>query len=311
MLDICWKNIVKVSLLTLVCFDVKNVSVVYNIKISETTKRSQGTNKLTFGNKLKPAIGTITLIDQDRRTYDNIHQNSVAALATLFYSPGVWYLRLESAAGHVKNEFPIPVDLITSRTQMDDLVFSGGYSLEVGDRARVTLSGLLGIPLHRDVGLLGAQFGTGHVGLGAQLDAAYAYSENKQHALMGAVRYIRFLSRTAEACINQHLVPFDLSLGNLMDVLFATHSSWGKHQWEAGYNATFAFGAQVNPPIPGIEDQIQFMRSSFYTTYGYLFPIRTHMSGIAFGVSYGFDHRPQCLGFKRMVAGWFTWGINF
>lgn len=311
MVYVCPKKLITVFIALLYCGEIKNVTDVYNIKISQTTRRFQSSASKLEGISRDTMIETITFIDQSRTTYNGIHQHNAAGLLTLLYSPGNLFLRLESALGHVKNKYPIPTNLVTSRTQLDDLILSGGYGLGVGERGRVTALGLVGIPLHKDLGLLGAQFGTGHVGLGVQLDAAYAYSDDMQHSFMGAARYVRFLSRNAEACINQQPAYFDVSLGNLCDILCATHHSWGPHQWELGYDATFAFGAHIEPTLRAVENQLQFMRSSFYTTYGYLFPIRKHMSGIAIGVSYGFDHRPQCFGFKRMSSFWFTWGMKF
>lgn len=313
MLSVSRPSLIIVALIMLVTTgNVYNVTVVYNIKISQTTRRFQSAAPLPVDGEAHNTTATLTLVDQWRETYNHIKQKTAAGLITLLYSPDGWFARLESAVGYVKNSYPIPVNLIASRAQIDDIILSAGYGVLVYDRARVTASALLGIPTHCDLGLLGAQLGTGHVGLGVQLDAAYAYSPCKDHSLMGAVRYIRFLSRNTPACIKQEPACFNLTLGNLCDIVCATHSSWGRHQWEGGYNATFAFGAHSNAEeILAFKDQAQFMRSSFYTTYAYLFPIKQYMSGTSVGISYGFDHKPQCLGFQRMVSVWATWGIKF
>lgn len=312
MLDNSRNYCIAAVLALFICCDIKNVSVVYNMKFSETTQLFQKSSTDVLNNSIAdPFAVTMALIDQIRETYNNVHQNNIAGYVTLLYSKATWYARLESAVGNVKNKFPFFVPLITSRTQLDDILLSAGYSLNMGDYTRVTATGILGIPTHRDVGLLGAQFGTGHVGIGTRLDVVYDYVGNMNHRLMGAARYIRFLSRTAEALIGQRLIPFDLTLGNLMDMLFSTNHKWGNHQWEAGYNATFAFGARIEPTLNDIEDQIQFIRSSFYTTYSYGFPIRGHESGVLWGVSYGFDHRPDAFGLKRSIAAWFSWGMKF
>lgn len=306
------KNVVTTLALMLTCCEVNNVSIVYNMKLSEITKRFQQSSIKSSGGKEDYFGATATVITQMRKTYNDIHQKTIAGLGTIQYSPGSWYVALETAAGHVKNTFPIEVNLVKENTQVDDLLFSAGYAIGINGHTRITFSGLLGVPVHRDVTLLGAQFGTGHVGLGAQLDLAYAYTDDLDHTMLAAARYVRFLSREAEACINQQSRCFDVTLGNLVDALFASNHRWGHHHWEFGYDATFAFGAHVQPSIPAIdEDQFTFLRSTFYTTYAYTFPIGDHPSGFLFGFSVGTDHRPVPLGFKRLLAGWITWGIKF
>jgi hypothetical protein len=103
-----------------------------------------------------------------------------------------------------------------------------------------------------------------------------------------------------------------------MDVLCSSNHRWGNHSWEFGYDGTFAFGAYLNPSLSDVvgnstinEDQLTFLRTTFYTTYAYNFPIRTHDSGILFGFSVGTDHRPMPFGFERMLGAWVTWGVKF
>lgn len=305
-----------VGIVSLLCFDSKNVSIVYNMRISEVTQRFDSSSKSNSEQSEDKFTSSITLIDQVRRTYNDIKQNNTAAFLTFLYNPSDWFIRAETAFGHVKNTFPtqVPVHLVQSITQMDDILVTSGYTLKAYDnKARITMSGVLGIPVHPDVGLLGAQFGTGHVSVGTRLDGSYAYADNTDHMLIGASRYIRFISRNADVCSNQRLRSVDVALGNLLDILLGTYHEWGRHQLAAGYNATFAFGAHIDEPavLVDFEEQAQFIRSAFYAAYGCRFPIGHHQSGITIGFSYSFDHRPISFGFERMESIWLTWGIQF
>lgn len=305
-------TVISAALCIFLCFDSYNVSVVYNMKLSDITRRFQLSDQGEEKNGKGELDMNFTVIDQWRETYNNIRQNSIAGLLTLLYSLDYWYISLASSVGYVKNTFPFQVPFRTSITQVDDLLFSGGYAIEIKDHTRITINGLLGIPVHQDVSLIGAQFGTGHVGFGPQLDVAYAYADDKDHLLLGSVRYIRFLSRCAEACLNEHSEFFKIVLGNTLDVLCSTNQTWGHHNWELGYNGEFSFGGYVEPNLIEItNDQFVFMRSSFYTAYAYSFSIGKYDSGVLFGFSYGSDYRPLPLVYKRLVSGWFSWNINF
>lgn len=312
------KTLIIGFIVSLICFDIKNVSIVYNMKLSEITKRFQRSMAENSNTQEDPFGITTTMVTQIRKTYNNINQNTVAGLVTAQYSSGSWYVGLETAAGHIKNKFPFEVSLVKERTQMDDLLFSAGYAVSINGHTRITFSGLFGIPVHRDFGLLGVQFGTGHVGLGTQFDVAYAYTDDLDHTILGAIRYVRFLSRFAEACINQKSTCFDVTLGNLMDVLVSSNHTWDNHRWEFGYDGTFAFGSHLEPPPTELfaetdldEDQLTFLRTTFYTTYAYNFSISEHESGILVGFSVGTDHKPIPFGFRRLLAAWVTWGIKF
>jgi hypothetical protein len=283
------------------------ISTVYNLRIAETTRHQA--QRVAAASEVSSIVAA-TFVDNVRRTYNDIHYHVNSGIATFFFSPGSWYVRGDAAVGHVHIRFPVPVDVRANITQIDDILLMGGYHWSTSEMS-ATLSGLLGIPTHKDVGLLGAEFGTGHVGVGMQLDGSYAYKQDGEAALMGAARYVRFLSRTACACIQDILVPYDVSLGNLIDVLFAHCNFWGNHQFEVGYNATFAFKSHITPALPNFADETEFMRSNFYVSYRYLFSIEGHGSGLTIGLSYGFDHRPQNFGLKYSATGWLGFGINF
>src|SRR5436190_7509709 len=86
--------------LILACYDtdMKSISDVYNMKVAETTQRIVSLNE--FSPQTNDHFrATITLIEQVRTTYNHIHQKNTAGMATIFYSPGAWYARLETAFG--------------------------------------------------------------------------------------------------------------------------------------------------------------------------------------------------------------------
>lgn len=287
-------------------FTLKGISIVYNLRIAEATKR-QREHISTY--HLKPSIASLTLLNLNRKTYNNIHQNVAGGLITLLSTYKQAYIRLDTAAAHNKQKLP---ELGTrARTQIDDLLFSGGYSFKSKQHARMTLSGLLGIPTHRDTGFLCPEIGTGHVGLGGQFDASCFYRPH--YAVLGAVRFIHFFPRKTSLLAPTCRTP-DFHLGNLADLFIAHQCNWQQHHWEIGYNPTFAFDAHFCPALPTLRalvNQIGFIRSSFYTSYLYRFLIRHHGSALILGFSYSFDHRPKDFGIKRGVTLWGTWGINF
>ena len=131
--------------LLLLCFDLYNVSIVYNMKISDITRRSQISERGEEGPQTKGFGMTFTTIDQWRQTYNNITQNCIAEMLTLLYSPNNWYISSQVAFGHVRNTFPFFEPFRKAITQFDDVLFSGGYAIKINDRTRLTASGLLGI----------------------------------------------------------------------------------------------------------------------------------------------------------------------
>jgi hypothetical protein len=282
------------------------VSFVYNLRIAETTKRQALEEKFR-----KPTIVAATIIGQVRTTYNHTHQTNNGVLATIMNSSNSFYLRADTAFAHVKERF---AQLRFSRTQTDDIIFSAGYTRRLQERTRATLSALLGIPTHKNVGLEGIQFGTGHVGIGLQADGSYLYSKNKQYSILGAARFVHFFPRTITFRANQTDLKFNANIGNLTDLFIAHYSNWRRHKWEFGYNATFAFGAYAhssNSLINEVISDVKFIRSSFYTTYKFLFLINKFPSGIIVGFSYSFDHTKKPFTFKNGYTTWLSWGINF
>ena len=171
----------------------------------------------------------------------------------------------------------------------------------------MTFSGKLGIPTHDDNIVRGLQFGTGHVGLGAQFDCAYALSDDLHNNFMAAARYIRFFPQII--FFKQDPRAFYFNIGNLVDLLVAYNTGFAGNRFEVGYNASILFFPTLCPFIETPLNTRYGVVSNFYGAYIRLFKIRAHMNGFIAGFSYGFDNVPRI--FKRIVSVWLGWGINF
>lgn len=275
------------------------ITIIYNLRIAETTRR-QGIMK----DLARPNIIAITPFGQWRNRCDGARQKCLGAIGTYMYGREKWYIRADTAVGNVREKNRLGC---FGRTQMDDVLLTAGYGFSASEQAQFTLCGMVGIPTHKDTGFQLIQFGTGHASIGAQFDGAYSFDH--QH-IMGAVRYIHFFPRnTCIPLVSSQ--PFRFDLGNLIDLLVAYNHRWGPHKLELGYNPTFAFGASLRPTIPELAGQANFTRSSLFITYQYLFFIRDTPNSIIFGYSFGLDHKPTPLQIKRQMTAWFSWGVNF
>jgi hypothetical protein len=284
------------------------VSFVYNLKLAETTRRQASalTNQYR-----RPSIGAVTFIDQERKKYSGVHQRIDGTLWTLLCASKGVYIRADFAFAHVHDQGILSTSCSKS-LQTDDILFTGGISRKIGKKIKMTLSGLFGIPTQKTItDLTSLQFGTFHLGIGGQLDGAFRYSKSGRHVIMAAGRFIHFIPRLFEVCLRGHSRHFEFGIGNLVDVFIAHNSSWIKHAFEFGYNATFDFNACITPSAPDVIDDTTFIRSSIFATYQYRFLIRHVPSAVVFGVSYGRDHRSKIFGLQRIITAWATWGVNF
>jgi hypothetical protein len=280
------------------------VSFVYNLRIAEATKQYITMEQAHF------YAGGITAVGQYRLTHEGIHHNTEGALMTFLTEQGPWYLRVDGAFAR-NEEKGATVD--ASRTELDDIIVMGGYSW-VHDDIKIALSCLVGIPTHKNWGLIEPQFGIGHASLGGQFDAAWTYYDEPQykHALWAAARYIHFFPRTVYLPVEPPcLSPFEFHLGNTVDLFFAHNSLWGRHSFEFGYNPTFLFHSYTDPFLEIIAEEVPFIRSSFYVSYHCRFVQGRHLSKLIVGFSYGADHRPQNVGYHRIMTGWLGWSFIF
>ncbi len=290
-------------LLSCSAFKLHSTSIVYNLRVAQTTRRQ--TFHIT---NLKPSIAAATLFGQIHKLHDGTCQHLNGGLGTLIYLNGPAYMSAAFAAGHISTQND---QQEISRTQTDDILFTGGYSHTFGDRSRASISGLVGFPTHKDFVLEGFQLGTGHNGCGIQCDGSYTYSSEGAHTMMAAARYLHFFPRTISLKTPLLIEHFKFDPGTIMDLLVAHHSSWGTHALEVGYNPTFALGAHICPVIPDFDHEARNIRSNFYAAYQYGFLIKDHISAVIFGLSYGFDHLKTKIQNKYVISAWITWGINF
>lgn len=294
------KRIIFISLFSIVYLHAS--TLVYNLRIAETTKRQAAKNTYL------PRLFALALVSQWTKFVDDRHQTYTGGIANFLYSRKAWYIQATGAAAHVHEKKD---DVEFSRTQADDILLSAGYSTSFNKRTRFTFSAMIGIPTHKDVSPEGLQFGTGHVGLGMQLDGAFFYAEQFNRAVLAAARYIRFFPRNITISINEQPVPFTFNIGNAIDLFIAHNSWWGHHQLEVGYNPTFVFQAKIVPHLDIFIDKTNFIRSSFFGSYHYGLVIRTKPSAVSLGLSYGFEHIPKDFRAERILSAWISWGINF
>lgn len=277
-------------------------SVTYNLRIAESTRRKAQAKEFKNYN-----LAAAILIDQIRHRLDDHKQNIIAGLGTIIHVVSPYYLRIDFAAGHVRDTF---CNQQFKRSQADDILLYGGYTHSLAPHLKASLSAIVGIPTHRDTAFIGLELGVGHWSIGTQLDTMWRYGNNEDHAFLGAFRYFRFFPRMVDIPALMTSTLFKFNPGNLIDLLFAHSSKFGKNRFEIGYNATFAFGATLNPTLSLI-DNIDFIRNSFYGNHQYIFFIKKTPNAITSGISYGFDSKPKTLGFKSIWILWSSWGIAF
>ncbi|MFZ5954729.1 MAG: hypothetical protein ACOYT8_06565 [Candidatus Dependentiae bacterium] len=306
------KKIIMLITLSSLAIDLHAAStLVYNLRIAETTTSRRFEE---FGHL--PWVAASTLVGQFRQSRADVNQALAGGLVTLSYAQKNWFVRLDFAAAHVRSHSSILPELDQSRTQTDDLLLSGGYGFSWGERSQFSLSGLLGIPTHKPLDLPFVQFGSGHVGLGIQLDNNFKYCSI--NSLRSAARYIHFFQKQTTSLEIFNPAIFDFTYGNAVDLYVAHRTHWKqKHMFDFGYNPTFFFGAHIEPKVEeeinveDINDELNFIRSNFFAAYRRYFLIKGHPSGVTFGISAGFDHIPKRTGLKNIVSFWASWGITF
>jgi hypothetical protein len=276
-----------------------SISVVYNLRIAETSKHPA---------QAHPTSASCTLFGTFREQYSTIKQRAGGGLFTLMYTPENFFLRVDAAVAHVTSLFSDSSHV--GRTQTDDLLFSAGYSPNTPSNMRMTFSGILGLPTHRDTSLNLIQFGIGHYGLGTQFDGSLFYSEKQTQSLRYAARFIHFFPRSVyiQALDCQ---KFSFNIGNLVDLLIAFHSLHQNHSGEIGYNATFLFDASLHPTLNSVIAQIDYIRNSFYVVYKNTFLIGENNHTCALALSYGFDVKETIFSNKHIVTLWTSWTISF
>jgi len=277
------------------------VSFVYNMRVAEITRRQAINPKYT-----DPSILSLTTVNQLFMLYNSGINNAIGELATYLYLRKRFYCKLDCAVGHVRSNI---LGTKFSRNQTDDILLTLGFSKSFSQKTKMTASMLFGFPTHSETQLQGIQFGTGHNGFGLQLDGSFILTKEKNQSILAAARYIRFFPASANLSTNNQCSTWRVDIGNLVDLIAGYSYRFGPNEVEAGYDASFLFGASVCPIIASLPSQIDYIRSNFYSAYKHIFLRKKNPQGIIIAMSYGFDNKPKI--YKHIITIWAAWGINF
>lgn len=297
-----------IFLCALTTLPLNGISFVYNLRISETTRRQAPIQAF------RPQVALLTFANQTRqRRAIQEYQHIFGVIATLAKFKNSFYTKVDFSVGRTRQYIAgtsITPPFFCKRVQVDDILFSAGCKIREGKRVKLSVSGLLGIPTHQDNGLTGLSYGTGHVGLGGQLDGSYTHTvERGFHQFLCAARIVHFFPRIVPVLAQTQLFKF--WPGDLVDVIVGYRVRIQKNNLEIGYNPTFLLHTTICPNIAGFSEQANYTRSNLYANYARFFKIKDHGAGVGLGVFYGFDHKPRAIGFKNIVTIWGAFGINF
>jgi hypothetical protein len=283
------------------CFlNIHSASVVYSLKISETTRHAVS-NEEDY-----PLSFNLSSVNSYREEFSGVREKILSCLASLIYSPVDYYIRADFGFASLNRDRK---KLNFSKMEIDDFLLTAGKSKNFNDKIKLSFSGLFGIPTHKDYSIIQPlQFGIGHFGLGLQLDGSCVYSSDKKHSIFGAARFIYFLPRIIDGFKNS---KFDYDPGNLVDLFISHQSVWKKSRVEFGYDATFAFNPSILPCNKVLLEESVLQRNSFFLTYSHDFFIQKYLAGLLFGFSYGFDTLPCIFGFKKILSFWVSGSISF
>lgn len=297
------------SLLIILCyyhplFSIKT-SIVYNMRVSTITKA------LRFNNS-KQNVFIELPFGQWRKYSDGDKQDDYGLMNSYIYQRPPYYIKIDGAFAWIRSRKKTST---VARTQTDDLLFSSGYCHKFGDKGSITASGILGIPTHRDYSLEGIQFGTGNVGLGAQLDGSYRYGNNK-NIIFPAFRYIYFIPRNAQqkttAVDPYPCNQYKIKLGSLIDIFISYMRVWNDvNKFEVGYSPTFNVGDSVEPFIDHFSATEETIRQSFFGVYERAFNIKKMKNNIVIALSGGFYNTPKDHRALYHLTSWLAWSLFF
>lgn len=278
------------------------VSVVFNMRIAELTRR--GALSADGDNESRSSLAGIPFLHYRERRI-GLKAHAGGSLAIFLHEREKTYVQIATALGHVSESI---LGFQREATQMDDLLISFGQRFVLPANCRVTLSGHVASPLHKDTALIKPQFGIGHPALGGQVDVGWTYDPENDRTFFGAVRVLHFFPGNTPGVPG----PVRTFPGDLIDIYLAHHLNWGPHGFEWGYNPSFLLHSYIVPPIPQQTVALNLKRSTLYANYQYHFAFsKSHPGMIATGLSYGFDHVPELLGNRYLVTAWMSLGVQF
>jgi hypothetical protein len=280
-----------------------STTFVYNLRIGEINRPK---NPVSHEEDHNSAI--LTAIAQRFASSDtNFHQLTGGILGTYIFAKNHWYFRANAAVGRVHAKRG-NTDTF-SKTEWDDILFSGGYGWQLDEKLQISFSGYWGIPTHQDHFTNLAQLGTGHMCLGIQLD--FAYNFTPQHKLLAASRLIHFMSRDITVKREEVIQLINaFEPGNLVDFLFAYQHSWKQHEITLGYNPATTFGTD-DITSADRTGELGTVANTLFASYRYGFMVKNYLSAVIGGLSYGFLKLPAPLQQSHIITAWFTWEISF
>lgn len=276
------------------------VSIVYNLKIAETTKHQASFEP---AEEIPPITIALTPFNQFRNRYSHERINYAGSLFSAIYAANDYYVRADWAFADINSK-----SVNFKETRTDDLLFTTGYSYNFNQRARGSISGLFGVPTHKDLSAVELQFGYAHVGFGVQLDGTFLFSnDDPNYSFRCAARYIRFLGRSVHFSMGHYYY----NIGNLIDLFVALHITAGKSSFEIGYNPTISCGASISPYLPNVVTKTNYKRNGFLGIYKYHIKRPNRRYVLALATSYSFDYEPRFYGHKRIVTSWALGSFSF
>jgi hypothetical protein len=281
------------------------------MRLSIISRQLLNYKETSNGSDHHPHILIETPFGQSRHYNEGTREADGGTMSTYMYYQPSHYFSADIAFARIvsRNE-----ELTVARTQMDDFLLTGGYGHAIKERGRIAYSFLFGVPTHRDYALEVVQFGTGHFGLGPQLDLAYHFPSDD--ALFFAARCIYFIPRDAEQknpCLPSYPCnTYKVRLGFLADLLVSYLKTWHEtNRCEIGYDATLGFSSSLSPSIAQLDFSEPFIRHSFFGAYIKNFCINRINNSIILGLSSGFDNRPRNFHALYHLTGWLSWSVAF
>lgn len=292
------------------CFLMAYTSIVYNMRVSIISRQLLNYGDTFDNHDHHPHILIETPFGQSRHYNEGTREADGGTMSTYMYYQPSHYFSTDIAFARIasRNE-----KIYVARTQMDDLLFTGGYGHAIKERGRIAYSFLFGIPTHRDYVLEAVQFGTGHFGLGPQFDCAYHFPSDD--ALFFAARCVYFIPRDAQQknpCLPSYPCDtYKFRLGFLADLLLSYMKTWNNtNRCEIGYDATLGFGNSLSPCIAQLDLSQPFVRHSFFGAYLKSFFIKKTSNTIILGLSSGFDNKPKNFRAIYHLTAWMSWSVS-